>query len=114
MRDARAAGRRVGVLTNDGYTFIGRAVLRRAGPSSPSSTPSSTPPRSVCASPTRRRTCTLRDALSVAPERIVFLDDTPECVDGARRVGMAAILVDPFDRRPAFDEARDLLGVGRS
>ena len=45
------------------------------------------------------------------PEEIVFLDDTPECVDGARAVGMAAVLVDPLDRRSAFAEARRLLGM---
>jgi FMN phosphatase YigB (HAD superfamily) len=43
----------------------------------------------------------------------VFLDDTPECVDGARAVGMTGIVVDPSDRRPAFDEARRLLGIAR-
>ena len=35
----------------------------------------------------------------------MFLDDTHECVDGSVRVGMAAILVDPSDRTPAFDQA---------
>ena len=49
------------------------------------------------------------DALGVAPADVVFLDDSPECVDGARAVGMNAIVVDPLDRRPAFDEARRLL-----
>jgi len=32
-------------------------------------------------------------------------------VEGARRVGMLGILVDPFDRAPAFDRARELLGL---
>jgi FMN phosphatase YigB (HAD superfamily) len=41
----------------------------------------------------------------------VFLDDTPECVEGARRVGMVGIEVDPFDRGPAFERARALLGL---
>ena len=52
-------------------------------------------------------------ALEVRPAEVVFLDDTPECVDGARAVGMTAILVDPLDRRTAFTEARRLLGLGR-
>jgi putative hydrolase of the HAD superfamily len=29
--------------------------------------------------------------LAVAPREAVFLDDTPECVEGARRAGMHAI-----------------------
>ena len=41
----------------------------------------------------------------------MFLDDTPECVDGARAVGMHAIQVDPADRKPAFDQAREALGI---
>ena len=50
-------------------------------------------------------------ALGVAPEDVVFLDDTPECVEGARTVGMHAIQVDPADRQPAFGQARGLLGI---
>jgi HAD superfamily hydrolase (TIGR01509 family) len=50
--------------------------------------------------------------LGVRPEEVVFLDDTPECVDGARAVGMTAIIVDPDDRLAAFDEARRILGLG--
>ena len=49
--------------------------------------------------------------LGVQPRDVVFLDDTPECVDGAERVGMAAIRVDPFDKTPTFDHARELLGL---
>ena len=51
--------------------------------------------------------------LGVAPADVVFLDDTPECVEGAHAVGMMGIVVDPRDRRPAFDEARRLLGIDR-
>jgi nuclear transport factor 2 (NTF2) superfamily protein len=36
----------------------------------------------------------------------------PYCVDGARDVGMHAVLVDPMDRRTAFDEARRIAGIG--
>ena len=106
MRDARAAGRRTGVLSNDAYTFVGREFFAD-GRSSPTSTPSSTPPTSASASPTRGRTCAPPAALGVPPDEVVFLDDTPECVDGATRVGMAAILVDPLDKTPAFDQARE-------
>ncbi len=43
----------------------------------------------------------------------MFLDDTPECVDGGRAAGMHAIQVDPADRKPAFDQAREALGHAR-
>jgi len=51
------------------------------------------------------------EALGAAPADVVFLDDTPACADGATAVGMTGIVVDPRDRRPAFDEARRLLGL---
>jgi HAD superfamily hydrolase (TIGR01509 family) len=65
-----------------------------------------------CPKPDPRAYLTAADALGVAPADVVFLDDTPECVDGALAVGMNAIVVDPLDCRPAFDEARPLLGLG--
>ena len=73
--------------------------------------PSSTPLTSASASPTPRPTFEAAAALAVLPGQVVFLDDTPECVDGAERVGMVAILVDPFDKTRAFDRARELLGL---
>jgi FMN phosphatase YigB (HAD superfamily) len=45
------------------------------------------------------------------PEEIVFLDDTPECVEGARSVGMIGVHVDPTNRGIAFDQARQLVGI---
>lgn len=50
-------------------------------------------------------------ALGVEPSEIVFLDDSPECVWGADNVGMTGVLVDAADRKPAFDRARELLGI---
>ena len=51
------------------------------------------------------------DQLGLAPEDIVFLDDTVACVEGARAVGMLAVHVDPTDREPAFTRARQLVGL---
>ena len=112
MRDAREAGRRVGVLTNDGYTFLGRILRRPAGVRRPRRLRRRRR-TSASASPSREAYLARGRAPWPSPrEDIVFLDDTPECVEGARRVGMAGILVDPLDRPPAFDQARDLLGLG--
>jgi HAD superfamily hydrolase (TIGR01509 family) len=49
--------------------------------------------------------------LGVEPDRIVFLDDAQACVEGAERVGMTGIKVDPLDKRPAFARTRSLLGL---
>jgi FMN phosphatase YigB (HAD superfamily) len=45
------------------------------------------------------------------PEEIVFLDDTPYCIEGARAVGMIAVPVDPLARSHSFDRARRLVGL---
>ena len=45
------------------------------------------------------------------PEDVMFLDDTPKCIEGARNVGMVGIQVDPLDRSVAFATARRLVGL---
>lgn len=45
------------------------------------------------------------------PEEVVFLDDTPYCIEGARAVGMIGVPVDPLARSHAFDRARRLVGL---
>jgi putative hydrolase of the HAD superfamily len=47
--------------------------------------------------------------LGLPVEQIVFLDDMPGNVAGARRVGMTAVRVPWEDPGPAIDTARDLL-----
>jgi FMN phosphatase YigB (HAD superfamily) len=110
IEEALSAGLRVGALTNDGAAINGMDFLARV--------------------PELRDLHCLLDAkefgerkpdpgpyrraageLGLAPEEIVFLDDTAECVWGAEQVGMTGVLVDPADRRPAFDEARELLAL---
>lgn len=110
MRDAGAAGCRVGVLTNDAYSFIGNEFF--AGRPEFADLDAFVDSTDLgVRKPAPEAYLAAADALAVAPEGIVFLDDTPECVEGARRVGMVGILVDPFDRTPAFDRARQLLGL---
>jgi putative hydrolase of the HAD superfamily len=110
MRDARAAGRRVGVLTNDGYSFIGRQFFARRPEFAGLDAFVDATDVGV-RKPAPGAYLAAAEALGVGPEAVVFLDDTPECVEGARRVGMVGVLVDPFDRTPAFDQARELLGL---
>ena len=45
------------------------------------------------------------------PEEVVFLDDTPYCIEGARAVGMLAVPIDPLARSHGFDLARRLVGL---
>ena len=107
--DARAAGRRTGVLSNDAYTFVGREFFARPEFADLDAFVDSTDVG--VRKPDPEPYLHAAAALGVPPDEVVFLDDTPECVDGATRVGMAAVLVDPLDKTPAFDRARELLGL---
>jgi putative hydrolase of the HAD superfamily len=110
MRDARAAGRRVGVLSNDAYSIMGREFFANRPEFAELDAFVDAADIGV-RKPKLAAYQRAAEALGVPPDRIVFLDDTPECVDGARAAGMHVIQVDPADRKPAFDQAREVLGV---
>lgn len=69
---------------------------------------SSTPTRKDWPSPIRgfyRLAC---NRLDIPSERVVFLDDNPRCVDGARAAGLHAIqFVDNRQSIAALDELLD-------
>ncbi len=108
--EAKAAGHRIGVLTNDMVAINGTEWATQ--------------------NPTMQRFDAIVDAavighrkpapegyalicaeLGVEPADAVFLDDTPMCVDGAIATGMQAILVDTFNRQPAIAAARELMDL---
>jgi putative hydrolase of the HAD superfamily len=108
--DARAAGVKVGVLSNDLYRSATRDWV------------TSRPEFDVfdvlvdCTEFGERKPLPgpyLKAAadFGLPPEEIVFLDDTPYCIEGARAVGMIAVPVDPLARGHAFDRARRLVGL---
>lgn len=111
IRDAHDAGLLIGALTNEGAAINGMGFFETVpemqvfdvfvdaaefGERKPAQEPYL---RAVA-------------ALGVDPTEIVFLDDTPACVWGADAIGMTAVLVDATRRKPAFDRARELLGIG--
>jgi putative hydrolase of the HAD superfamily len=108
--EARAAGIKVGILSNDLYRSATREwVISRPefdkfdvlvdctefGERKPAPAPY------------------LKAAadLGLPPEEVVFLDDTPYCIEGARAVGMVAVPIDPLARSHGFDLARRLVGL---
>ena len=110
MNDARDAGFMVAVLTNDGVGIAGKEFF------------DSRPEFQMLDAfvdarefhqPKPLAESYLRTArvLGVDPSEIVFLDNTPACVEGARDVGMTGVLVDPADKRPSFDLTRQLLRI---
>jgi putative hydrolase of the HAD superfamily len=113
MRDARSAGKRVGVLSNDAYSVNGPEFFR-SRPEFAGLDAFVDSTDIGARKPAAEAYLAAATALAVDPSRVVFLDDTPACVDGARAVGMAGIHVDPLNRTPAFDQARRLLGLAPS
>jgi putative hydrolase of the HAD superfamily len=111
MTEAKAAGLRVGALTNDMTAFHGPEWLARQEHLKLFDV-------IVDASLTRVMKpdpAAFRggiEALGLPAEQIVFLDDMPWNVDGARQAGMTAVRVPWDDPAPAIDTARDLLGLG--
>jgi putative hydrolase of the HAD superfamily len=110
MTEAKAAGLRVGALTNDLTDFHGQDwvdaqehlklfdVIVDAGVIG-------------VLKPDPRAFRHAAAELGLPVEQIVFLDDMPGNVAGARRVGLTAVRVPWDDPGPAIDTARDLLGL---
>jgi putative hydrolase of the HAD superfamily len=110
LAEARAAGVKTGILTND--------LVRISGLEWSMSQPALQGHDAfVDATVIGHRKPALEGYLKVIaelglpPEDIVFLDDTPECVEGARAVGMIGVHIDPMNRGVGFERAREFLGL---
>ena len=113
MADARAAGYKVGVLTNDGVAINGTDFF--AGIPEFQQLDAFVDARARgFAKPDPEPYLRAAEELAVEPERVVFLDDTPACVDGAEKVGMTAVLVNPLHKQQAFARTRSLLGLSQT
>jgi putative hydrolase of the HAD superfamily len=112
IKDARAAGLRVGALTNDMAKFHGQEWVDRQEHLKLFDIVVDASVTGVL-KPDPRAFLAAARALGLAPGRIVFLDDMPGNVDGARAVGMIAVRVPWADPAPAIDTARELLGLPR-
>jgi HAD superfamily hydrolase (TIGR01509 family) len=113
MADARASGYKVGVLTNDGVGINGTDFF--AGIPEFQQLDAFVDARAKgFAKPDPEPYLRAAEELAVEPDRVVFLDDTPACVDGAERVGMTAVLVNPLHKDQAFARTRSLLGLSQT
>jgi len=110
MADARAGGYKVGVLTNDGVSISGPDFFATI-PEFAALDAFVDARLNGTAKPDPEPYLRAAEALQTDVTRVVFLDDLPACIDGARAVGMTAVLVDPLDKTPAFQETRHLLGL---
>jgi FMN phosphatase YigB (HAD superfamily) len=110
MDDTRAAGMPVGILTNHAYMILGRDWFA-ARPEFAGLATFIDAAEIGCPKPDPEAYLTAARELGLPPGDVVFLDDTPDCVEGARRVGMLGVRVDPANRLVAFTEARRVLGL---
>jgi putative hydrolase of the HAD superfamily len=111
MTDATAAGLRLGALTNDMTAFHGPEWVARQEHLKLFDVIVDASLTGVM-KPDPRAFREGAEALGLPAEQIVFLDDMPWNVEGARRAGMTAVRVPWDDPGPAIDTARKLLGLG--
>ncbi len=111
MTDAKAAGLRVGALTNDMTAFHGPEWVARQEHLKLFDVIVDASLTGVM-KPDPRAFRDGAEALGVPAEQIVFLDDMPWNTEGARQAGMTAIRVPWDDPVPAIDTARELLRLG--
>lgn len=110
IRDAQRAGLKIGALTNDGVGIKGPGFFMSIPMLASFDTFADA--QEFGGKPAAAAYLNAANELGVDPAEVIFLDDMTYCVDGARAVGMHAVLVDPMDRRVAFDEARRIAGIG--
>lgn len=111
MTDAKAAGLRVGALTNDMTAFHGPEWVARQEHLKLFDVIVDASLTGVM-KPDPRAFRGGAEALGVPAEQIVFLDDMPWNTEGARQAGMTAVRVPWDDPAPAIDTARELLRLG--
>jgi len=111
MADAKAAGLRLGALTNDMTAFHGPEWVAQQEHLKLFDVIVDASLTGVM-KPDPRAFRGGAEALGLPPEQIVFLDDMPWNVEGARQAGMTAVRVPWDDPGPAIDTARKLLGLG--
>jgi putative hydrolase of the HAD superfamily len=111
MADTKAAGLRLGALTNDMTAFHGPEWVARQEHLKLFDVIMDASLTGVM-KPDPRAFAGGAGALGLPPERIVFLDDMPWNTEGARQAGMTAVRVPWDDPGPAIDTARKLLGLG--
>ncbi|GAY08248.1 HAD-IA family hydrolase [Pseudonocardia sp. N23] len=111
MADVRAAGLRLGILTNDLAAFHGDGPL---GTHTGLQDVDVLVDGSVTGilKPDPRSYAAAIDGLGVTPGEIVFVDDMPWNVEGGRMAGLHAVQLDLRDPDAAFARARTALGLG--
>jgi len=111
IRRAKAAGCRVGILSNELELFYGRDTMDRLDIlKGIDSIVDATHTRIL--KPDPRAYALGCEALGLSPEEIVFVDDQLRNVEGARRAELDAVQFDVTKPEASFAEAERRLGIG--
>ena len=107
---AKAAGRRVGILSNELELFYGADTMARLDILKLMDCVVDATHTKIL-KPDPRAYALGCAALGLPPERIVFVDDQQRNVDGAKAAGLIAIRFDVVDPARSFAEAADALDL---
>ncbi len=110
---ARASGLRVGILSNELELFWGRAFMDRLELLREVDVLVDGTHTGIL-KPDPRAYALALDALQSPAGRVLFVDDQPRNVEGARRAGITALLFDVAGPDASFAAARTLLGIERA
>ena len=113
IAECKAAGKGLGILTNELMDFQGRQWVEQRPwfPDFPVLIDSS---ELGIRKPDPRPYLVSAVGLGLPPDAIVFIDDNPAYVEGGLQAGMRSILLDVLDPAAAFDAARVELGLASS
>jgi putative hydrolase of the HAD superfamily len=111
IRRAKAAGRRVGILSNELELFYGKETLERLDILKKIDSVVDATHTHIL-KPDPRAYALGCEALGLSPEEIVFVDDQLRNVDGARRAQLDAVQFDVTRPGSSFAEAERRLGIG--
>ncbi len=113
MDDARSAGLKVGILSNDLLRFTSEEwIARQAAFAEVDALCDAT--RAGVRKPDPRAYLLAAEALGLPPSDVLFFDDLQANVEGSLAAGMPAILVDELDAGPAFALGRKQAGLAEA
>jgi putative hydrolase of the HAD superfamily len=110
VRKAKAAGRRVGILSNELELFYGRDTMDRL-PILREMDSLVDATHTKILKPDPRAYAMGCEALGLPPGEVVFVDDQQRNVEGACRAGLDAVLFDVTEPAASYAEAERRLGL---
>jgi putative hydrolase of the HAD superfamily len=110
IRRAKAAGKRVGILSNELELFYGRDIMDQLDIlKEMDSLIDAT--RTHILKPDPRAYALGCEALGLTPSEVVFVDDQPRNIEGARRAGLDTVQFDVTKPGSSFAETEARLGM---